>query len=271
MILCFQVLFRMAAKDGFSLHTIASSHDIRQGFVARGFKKIPTDRHAVRRYIQSFRASVQHDLKETIQSKLSDGEKVSVTFDEWTSVRNRKYMCVNLHGKSGELQPLGLSKIYGSAPASVLAEKLVRRPNDYRVNMAKDVVALICDGASANWAVARQLQKEDWTQFCVAHGVHLAVCDQLYRSPIAVVNCDEQECDSDDDNQEDDGYTELSENISASVAKLREIVKLFRESALNTDKVLAVLQADRISESTFQIDSKTGCHEILKMTLSWIT
>ena len=63
MILCFQVLSRMAAKDDISLHTIATSHDIRQGLVARGFKKIPTEHHTMRQYFLSFRATVQHDLK----------------------------------------------------------------------------------------------------------------------------------------------------------------------------------------------------------------
>ena len=105
-------------------------------------------------------------------------------------------MCVNLHGKGGEIHPLGLSRYYGSAPASIFAETLVEPLNDYGVDMAKDVVALICDGASVTRTVARQLQKEDWTQFFVAHGFHLAVCDLLYRSFFAVVTRDEQECDS---------------------------------------------------------------------------
>ena len=43
----------------------------------------------------------------------------------------------------------------------VIAEKLVERLNNYGVDMAKDVVALICDGASVNRAVACHLQKED--------------------------------------------------------------------------------------------------------------
>ena len=70
-------------------------------------------------------------------------------------------------------------------PASVIAEKRVERLNDYGVDMAKDVVPLICDGASVNRALARQLQKEGWTQFCVAHGIHLVVCDLRHKAEIA--------------------------------------------------------------------------------------
>ena len=97
-----------------------------------------------------------------------------------------------------------------------LQKNLWKLQKNYGVDMAKDVVTLICDGASVIRAVARQLQKEDWTQFCVVHGFHLAVCDLLYLSPFAVVNRDEQDCDSDDDDQEYEGYLELNENMPPS-------------------------------------------------------
>ena len=60
---------RLAAKDGILLHTIDTSHDIRQGLVARGFRKTPTDHHTVQQYTLSFRASVQHDRDYTIKAQ----------------------------------------------------------------------------------------------------------------------------------------------------------------------------------------------------------
>ena len=103
----FQVLSCMAAKDGISLHMIATSHDTRQGLVARGFTKIPTDHLTVRQYNLSIRASVQQDLKETIRSKLSDGEAFSVSFDEWTSVRNRNvHVCQSTRQKWRAKEPI---------------------------------------------------------------------------------------------------------------------------------------------------------------------
>ena len=53
--------------------------------------------------------------------------------------------------------------------------------------MAKDVVALICDGASVNQAVARQLQKEDWRLDTVLRGTwHSFGC---IRPIVLVTNC----------------------------------------------------------------------------------
>ena len=59
-----------------------------------------------------------------IQKHKIDGRKFSPTTDEWTSLRGRKYMNVNIHGENNEFMNLGLVSIKGSCNADEMVEKI---------------------------------------------------------------------------------------------------------------------------------------------------
>jgi len=46
-----------------------------------------------------------------MEKKKAEGQRFSLTFDEWTSTRNRRYMNINVHARGGEYWSLGLLRV----------------------------------------------------------------------------------------------------------------------------------------------------------------
>jgi len=80
----------MAAQDGISFHTIAKSEKIRKGLIARGFTNVPKSANSVRSQVVSFSKHLRIKDKEEISTLKKQGQKFSVTLDEWTSLRKRR-------------------------------------------------------------------------------------------------------------------------------------------------------------------------------------
>ena len=99
--------------------------------------------------------------------------------DEWTSVRRRKYININIFSKESSYWNLGLVRIIGSATTENLVELLRSRLDDFGINLATDVVALTTDGAPVAKKMARI--SDILGQLCLAHGLNLEVCDVLYK------------------------------------------------------------------------------------------
>ena len=49
---------------------------------------------------------------------------LSLTLDEWTSFKNRRYLNLNVHYSDGSYDNRGLIRIYGSCSAEVLKDLL---------------------------------------------------------------------------------------------------------------------------------------------------
>lgn len=58
----------------------------------------------------------QQELKSTFLSNKQKSFRYSLTFDEWSSTRNRRYLNLNVHTKD-DFWNLGITRIHGSLPA----------------------------------------------------------------------------------------------------------------------------------------------------------
>lgn len=172
------VLARLSAKDGISFHTICKSEDIRQGLVARGFNDIPRTHQGIRHRVEMFFEKVVNEYRKEFEDIKKDGRKLSLTFDEWTSNRNRRYMNVNAHA-ANKTWNLGLQRVDGSMNAERCVELLSSKTEQYGISLEKDVMAITTDGASVMKKVGNEVPATH--QVCLAHGIHLAVIDVLYK------------------------------------------------------------------------------------------
>ena len=82
-----------------------------------------------------------------IKIKNKVGKLCSVTFDEYTSIRSRIYMNVNLHYDSHPVN-LGMVKIKGSISAENVENLVKGRLHEFGLKM-EDIVAATTGGASA--------------------------------------------------------------------------------------------------------------------------
>ena len=93
-----ETIARLCAEEGFSYKKIATSD-----FLKRAMKKffpsenIPASRRAVKRYLRSYYEKTVEETKSMISSLKKTGNKFSATLDEWTSLKNVRFINVNIH------------------------------------------------------------------------------------------------------------------------------------------------------------------------------
>jgi len=207
-------------------------------------------------------------------------------------------MAVNLHEGGQKFWSLGLSQVSGSVPAEKCVELLRSKLAAFGVNLDTDIVGICTDGASVMRKVGKLIGAEH--QLCLAHGVHLAVQDVLYkridRTSIteASVECTGTEADSDDVDQESDeeddetheadaagaesngaafevdtcdAVSELSPQYQQIIAKVRRIVKMFCKSPVKNDCVLQkyVKEDHQGREFSLLMDCPTRWNSLLAM------
>lgn len=101
----------------------------------------------------------------------------SLTTEEWTSNKKRRYINVNVHGNDGMFWNLGLSRIYGPAPAKVCAQLIENKLTEFQIYL-KNIVCTTSDGAEVMKKTMKLLNKNH--QLCLVHGLQLAITKILY-------------------------------------------------------------------------------------------
>ena len=88
----------MTTLDGLPFRIFISSDDLRKSLKALNLSdKLPKSATTIQKIVTSYsETNRQLVIKEISEYKLN-GKGFSITFDEWTSLRNRRYINVNLH------------------------------------------------------------------------------------------------------------------------------------------------------------------------------
>ena len=108
---------------------------------------------------------------------LKVANKFSISFDETTSIRNRRYLSINVH-QPIDFQSLGLVRIVGSVDSKQLIELVTKRLEMFSLDIKCDIVATITDGAS----IMKKFGKDTDPihVMCMAHAIHLSVTDMFF-------------------------------------------------------------------------------------------
>ncbi|KAG5670445.1 hypothetical protein PVAND_000709 [Polypedilum vanderplanki] len=119
------------------------------------------------------------NLCEKFKQMVHDGRKLSISVDEFTSIRGRRYFGLNIHDSfNNATYNTGLVRILGSCPAEDMLIIIKNHLNDFGISLDKDIVGSTQDGAAINKKFIRI--SNIIGQFCFNHAIHLAVCDSLY-------------------------------------------------------------------------------------------
>ena len=106
------------------------------------------------------------------------GTQFSLSFDEWTSTTNKRYMNINVYIPNKHWN-LGLIRVYGSMNAEKCIDVLKTRLKEHNINIDTDIVAIVTDGPNVMVRVGKIIETEH--HLCLVHGIQLAVCDVLYK------------------------------------------------------------------------------------------
>jgi len=280
-------LSRLTACDGLSFNVIATSMDLRRGLVAMGFSQVPSAVATIKQHVMAYGQRVRSFVMTDLEKKKAEGQRFSLTFDEWTSKRNRRYMNINVHARDGEYWSLGLLRVHGSMPADKCVALVEQKLGEFGLNLSTDIVCICTDGASVMKKVGKLMAVEQ--QLCYAHGVQLAVLDVLYgrRTSTAAVAEVEPETESttpkDDDDDamaaehgegleivqdtnDSDVIAELSGEYKEVVDKVRAVVRIFRRSPTKNDAVLQVyVKREFGKELSLSLDCRTRWNSLFDM------
>ena len=111
-----EIVSKLVAVDGFTINGVAKSEFIRSSLQARGFT-LPKNPSSVMSLVHEQCDKITESVKSEISQLLNTETKFTITFDEYTSCRNRKYTNINLHGPSNKVWNLGLIRAKGSCTA----------------------------------------------------------------------------------------------------------------------------------------------------------
>ena len=189
--------------------------------------------------------------------------------DEYTRLGNRKLCNINLHIPDGDFLRIGMVRVRGSATAEVVKDVLTKKLSEYGVEIEKDVIAHTTDGASVCKKMGKLLKIVH--QLCLAHGMHLAVCDVLYKAKKksnenAETEGETEGEDEDDEEDEDESSADwLAETVGHEpelivcanvIEKVRKIVRKFRRSTTANDELQEKVEAVIGKEKMLRIDVK---------------
>ena len=205
--------------------------------------------------MKEHRDEVKERTIKSLDKKRKDGQRFTLTFDEWSSGSNKKFLNTNVHHDE-DFDCLGLKRAKGRMPGPKLTALVTEHANDFQIDLEKDVVACVTDGAKIMDVVGRLIPCLHLK--CQCHGVNLAVCDILYpngKKKKKANNIDEtwdtenveetsvEEKDEPDqgfsvEHVEPDGPEMLGSDHLVVVEKVRGLIRLFRRSAVKNDEYL---------------------------------
>ena len=84
-----------------------------------------------------------------MKERINSGERLSITFDEYTSKRNRCYLTINLHSKSNSEKPinLGMIRVEGTQDAGSIERLVEKRLEIFGLEL-NQIVCMTTNGAS---------------------------------------------------------------------------------------------------------------------------
>ncbi|KAJ2948892.1 hypothetical protein O0L34_g5823 [Tuta absoluta] len=248
-----KMVSRMVCKDGFPLSSFCTSADLRDLFSKSGHK-LPNSPNTIRSMVTRFCNTVKADMIIEFGRLKKEKQRFSLTFDEWTSQKNHRYLNINVHQEKNHFN-LGLVRICGSATAEHCIGLLKERLASFGLDLDTDIIANTTDGASVMVKLGKLLNCSH--QLCFTHGLQLVVVDTLYKkgnSPIAeclaaTAAITTEESDNDEDDEVDaieqgvtvsinSTPTEMTPRYDDLLKKVRKVVKIFKRSPTKNDLFL---------------------------------
>lgn len=285
------VLARMVAKDGIPFRLFVTSHDLRSSLNARGVK-VPNSQTTITKQVLDVASRLETLIKDDIQQRKRNGERFSLTLDEWTALNNRRYMNINVHMSDHKVHHLGLVRIKGSMPATSCADLVKQRVHDFGLSVKSDIIACTTDGASVMVKFAKLINVEH--QQCLAHCIHLAVCDSLFNcqpeddndshpdfvestgemsAEVEVedeLEIDESSTDTDMGDFNVDGVDEnerpqIKSDVQDTLNRVRKCILLFKRSPVRNDTLQKFVQAEHGKQMALLLDTRTRWNSQLAM------
>lgn len=273
-----EVVARLIAQDGISIRAVTRSKFIREAFSQKQLH-LPKSEAKVMELVYEQYEEEKSSVVQELQILLKSGQRFSLSLDEWTSLKNRRYLNLNVHVNDGRKYNLGLVFIPGKCGAEEVKSIVMKHLHEFGLSMQRHVLASTTDGAAVMQKFGRECPTE--MVLCLNHAIHLAVIDVIYTKKNEADN--EGPIDSDSEIQHygeenDDFSSDSDENddIEASeiiiqtdfkqaLQDVRKIVRLFRKSPLSNSLLQKYVKEDKGRELQLLLDTRTRWNSLVTM------
>lgn len=275
------VLARMTALDGFSFSVFVTSKDLRALLLSKGYSDLPKAASTVRNRVVNYSYRIRKHVTAELTALRKEGQRFSLSLDEWTSTFNKRYMNVNIHSEK-KFWSLGLIRVDVSLKAETCVDILKERLSQFDISLDSEIVAIVTDGPNVMLKVGKLVNAEH--QVCFAHGIHLAVCDLLYKKSTPCIpgaseneSTDFHNADSDEDDEDLESGLALEErencpdltndqNIKNVIKNVRKVVLIFKRASLKNDTILQkYVKIEHGKELSLLLDCKTRWNSLYSM------
>ena len=284
---------RLCALSCLSFKKLATDVDIREALKAQNYE-LPKNWNHIKNLVLKEYNHVVDEVKDVLKTKKDKKVRFSITTDEYTSVKNRRYVNINCHHQRN-FNSLGVPRAYGTMPAEKQVVVICDRLEKYGLEYSKDIIAFTTDGASVMKKMG-ELLKEKYGiehQICLAHTIHLVVGDIFYKGKekeatenqveinVSLNQAIAEEVNDYDDEDEDEDDDELGDfqvfddsqervqlkpEYKTLIGKVRRYVKLFKKSPVKNDDNLQVhVREEKGKELSLILDCRTRWNTMLDM------
>lgn len=117
-----EAVARLACEDGLTIRQITRSEFLHESLSIKFPRRtVPKTENGTMALIDNFYAQIKQETKHKILSLKKEGTRFSATLDEWTSLKNLRFLNINIHYavEHSKVQyiNLGMVQIDGSCPA----------------------------------------------------------------------------------------------------------------------------------------------------------
>lgn len=273
-----EILAKLAAKDGFTINGITKSEFIRDSLSAKGHK-LPLSVNDVMNLILKYYEEKEKEMVNELSDICSSGNRLSVSIDEWTSIRNKRYFSVICHTTEATHYNLGLVYIPGKCGATEVRQIVEERLKHFGVKFESDVVAVTSDGPNVMKKFGRESPCE--MVLCINHAIHLAILDTFCKKQSDVTaarnashsddghsSSDEASSTENDDEfniSNEEARPQIVDDINNVMSETRSIIRFFRKSPLNTIALQKHVVAEFGVELVLLLDVRTRWNSMLTM------
>lgn len=275
----------MTAVDGLPFAVFVTSNDLRAALRAKTLQEIPKSATTIRKTVTNYASKLRICQKKEITELISKGTRFSLTLDEWTSLRNRRYLNINVHCVNS-FWNLGLVPIRGSFTSDACLGLIRAKLKTYGLDLENHIVSAVTDGPSVMVKLGKLMPIIH--QKCFAHAIQLAILEILYKKkkePEEILFNAEAELDQeneegsinetafeseDSDQSDNENNANLifeepvdpiaNEQLQPIILKVRQVVKFFKKSAKSNE----ILQKYALLEFKAD-DTKTRWNSLFEM------
>ncbi|KAF2901604.1 hypothetical protein ILUMI_04583 [Ignelater luminosus] len=279
---------RMAAQDGLPLSVFVRY--LRDLFKAKGHS-LPRSSTSIRMMVMNYGMTLRIKVLYELSELKETDHRFLLTFDEWTSSSNRRYLNINVHTYANDrvlFWNLGLTRIFGSIPATVCVEILRKQLKELDLDLDIDIVAITTDAASVMVKTGTLIPA--FQQLCYAHDWQLGILDVIYKKknehesiqqgqidvPLekseAKTNNDGDRLNITDDDRcivevssSSEIERELIYDFNDIINKVRKIVRLFKGSPTKNDMLQEYVKKEFGRKIELDRDCKTRWSSLATM------